>query len=388
MKIAVIGLGQRLSRVLAHLLRAMPEAEPVGWVDPMEAGVAWLRERRGIEPGPRFEDPGAMLRRTRPDLVMIGSPNHLHLEHLRLSLASGARVFCEKPVVRTEDETWALAADLADEPPDRLLVGLVLRSTPLVKRIRDHLAARRLGTLVSMETCEHLHPEHGAFLMRDWRRRREWGGSYLLDKCCHDFDLFNLFAGAPPERVASFAERAIFTPEHAHLGERRYPDGTPAYGLAPGGWQGAEATFDADADVADHQVAIVRHGGGVVNAFHSNTHAAFVRRRWFLAGTEAAMEVSLYDGRLEIRDAVGGEPEIETVALGRASEHYGADPAMAEDLAATLRGERAFPVDVRDAMIAGLSVMAIDRAAREGSLVDCRPLWDRLDAALPARPRA
>ena len=36
-----------------------------------------------------------------------------------------------------------------------------------------------------------------------------------------------------------------------------------------------------------------------------------------------------------------------------------------------------------DALVAGLSVMALDRAATTGELVDCAPLWCELDALYP-----
>ena len=51
---------------------------------------------------------------------------------------------------------------------------------------------------------------------------------------------------------------------------------------------------------------------------------------------------------------------------------------MGRDLAAHLLEGRPFPVNVYDAMVASLTVMAIDRAMRENKVVDCAPLWDRL----------
>ncbi len=51
------------------------------------------------------------------------------------------------------------------------MIGLVLRYAPLY---RDLVAARdegALGQIASIEACEHIAPYHGAFFMRDWRRR-------------------------------------------------------------------------------------------------------------------------------------------------------------------------------------------------------------------------
>ncbi len=377
-KIAVAGLGQRISVVIRNLLAAAPDARLVGYVDPEPYGRPSLA-KRGIEPGPQFADVEMMLARTKPDLLMVGSPNHLHLEHISAGLAAGVRVFTEKPIVRTEEESWALARLLRAHGEEAILVGLVMRSSPLTRAVAAALADGRLGTLISMEGNEHLHPEHGAFLMRDWRRRQQYGGSFLLDKCCHDFDIYRMFIGANPARVSSFGGRAIFTPGHEEMTGRRYADGTSAYSVWRPGWNTSAETFSSDADVTDHQVAIVEYENGVRLSFSANTHAGLPQRRWLFMGTNGALEADLVSDRVQYRDALGLAP-AETIAVEEGSGgHAGMDPAMGRDLAAHLLEGKPFPVNAHDAMVAGLTVMAIDRAMREGSVVDCRPLWERLD---------
>jgi predicted dehydrogenase len=380
--IAVAGLGQRISVVIRHLLAAAPGARLVGHVDPEPYGLASL-EKRGIDPGPAFADVETMLSQAKPDLLMIGSPNHLHLAHIEAGLAAGVRIFTEKPIVRTEEETWELARLLRRHGETSVLVGLVMRSSPLTRAVSALMAQGRVGQLISMEGNEHLHPEHGAFLMRDWRRREEFGGSFLLDKCCHDFDIYRMFIGSLPSRIASFGGRTIFTAENeAKLSGQRYPDGTPAYSVWRPGWNTSNKTFGSDADVNDHQVAIVEYRNGVRLSFHANTHAGLPQRRWLFAGTGGAIEADLVSDRIVVRDALGLAPaETVPVAAG-AGAHEGMDPAMGRDLAAHLLDGADFPVNAYDAMVAGLTVMAVDRAMREGTVVDCGPLWARLDEEL------
>lgn len=375
--IAVAGLGQRIATVIRHLHAAAPGVRVAGYCDPAPVGLKSL-EKRGIAAGESFASVEAMLAAVKPDLLMVGSPNHLHLDHIKAGLAAGVRIFSEKPVVRSEDETWELARLLRAHGEASVIVGLVLRSSPLVAAVRKRLSAAAFGRLISFEGNEHLHPEHGAFLMRDWRRHEAHGGSFLLDKCCHDFDLYRLFAGALPARVASFGGRTIFTPGNAALAERRYPTGDPAYAQWRAGWNSGNDAFASDADVADNQVALVEYQNGVRLAFHANTHAGLMQRRWYFAGTGGAMEADLVTNRLTFRDALGADdPQTEDMGLGPEA-HYGSDPAMGRDLAAHLLEGAPFPVQVHDAMVAGLTVMAVDRAMREGAVVDCAPLWERL----------
>ena len=119
-RIGVIGLGQRI----AHVLGAMAEVgwmmEVAGYVDPAPVGLTILEEF-GIDPGYAYPDVSALLADGPFDLVMIGSPNHLHLEHLTAAFAAGFPIFAEKPIVRTQAETLSLARALAG--PDRVALG-------------------------------------------------------------------------------------------------------------------------------------------------------------------------------------------------------------------------------------------------------------------------
>jgi predicted dehydrogenase len=388
LKAAVVGLGSRIAHVASLLARAEPRVTLVGYSDPEPRGLRILR-RRNVPIGPAYPDPEALLAAEKPDLVFIGSPNHLHLPHIELALASGAKVFSEKPVVRTEEETWALAALLGRYPADQLLVGLVLRSAPVVKRAGALAAEGRLGKIISMEMNEHLHPEHGAFLMKDWRRKQAFGGSFLLDKACHDFDLYGMLAGARVRKVASFSSRSIFTPQNAPTEPLVYRDeeAAPLYSTWPGGWNATDRVFDSDADVADNQVVAATYENGVHLTFHANSHSPFPQRRWQVMGLEAAMIVDLTNNVIAVGERTGGRPEIIELDQGEASEHFGADPAMVRDIIAHLFDGAAFPVGAYQAMVAGLTVMAIDRAAADGTVVDCAPLWRKLDGLYgPAAP--
>jgi predicted dehydrogenase len=208
-RIAVIGLGQRIAHVLAAMKEVGWRMEIAGYADPAPVGLSILGDH-DIAAGRVYAGTEALLKDGPFDLVMIGSPNHLHLEHLMASFAAGYPIFCEKPIVRTEEETLALARYLSHADTPSVYVGLVMRSMPIVREVIARVDDGSLGQIVSMDATEHLHPEHGGYLARNWRRKQEWGGSYFLDKVCHDFDIFNRLSGARPAYVASFGGRRIF----------------------------------------------------------------------------------------------------------------------------------------------------------------------------------
>src|SRR5690349_4374099 len=103
-RIGVIGLGQRIAHVLGAMVEVGWPLEVVGHVDPAPVGAPILA-RFGIPMGRAFETPQALLAAGPFDLLMLGAPNHLHLEHLSLALDAGWPVFAEKPIVRTQAES-------------------------------------------------------------------------------------------------------------------------------------------------------------------------------------------------------------------------------------------------------------------------------------------
>jgi predicted dehydrogenase len=373
-RIAIIGLGQRIAHVLAAMKEVGWEFDIAGYADPSPVGLPILNERN-IGAGKAYASVAALLREGPFDLVMIGSPNHLHYEHLLASFEAGSAIFAEKPIVRTEEETLALARHLAAAPP--LFVGLVMRSMPIVREVIARVDSGALGDIVSLDATEHLPPEHGGYLARNWRRKESWGGSYLLDKVCHDFDIFGRIAGARASVVASFGGRRIFDPAHASENE--------AYSSVDSGWAGANDAFHSDMDVTDHQIAIVEYANGVRLSFHSNSHVSLQERRWYLAGTEGTLIADLVRNRLMSRAAHDrGKPERIDYGGRTADSHNGADQAMARDLLAALEGRAVFPVTPFESVEAGLTVMAIDRAMRDGRMVDCGPIWADYDRAVSA----
>ncbi len=379
-RIAVIGLGQRIAHVLAAMEEMGWDLRVDGYCDPAPVGMPIL-QAANILPGRPFESPKALLDAGPYDLVMIGTPNHLHLTHLKAAFAAGYPIFSEKPIVRTEAETDELARLITAKGAPPLFIGLVMRSMPIVKEVISRVDSGELGELISMDATEHLPPEHGAYLARNWRRKVAWGGSFMLDKVCHDFDIFGRLARARPAKVASFGGRRIFTPERADA-PRAYEDGSPAYAMRDAGWAGSNDAFQSDMDLADHQVALVEYASGFRLSFHSNSHVALSERRWYLAGAEGTLIADLVRNRLMVRRALNrAKPERIDYGGLTADAHNGADQAMALDLLAALEGRAAFPVTPWDSMVAGLTVMAIDRAMDEGQVVDCAPMWAAFDAA-------
>ncbi len=133
-RIAVIGLGQRIAHVLAAMEEMGWDLRVDGYCDPAPVGMP-IVQAANILPGWPFDSPKALLDDGPYDLVMIGTPNHLHLTHLKAAFAAGYPIFSEKPIVRTEAETLELARLITAKGAPPLYIGLVMRSIGFSEKI-------------------------------------------------------------------------------------------------------------------------------------------------------------------------------------------------------------------------------------------------------------
>jgi predicted dehydrogenase len=350
-----------------------PEIEVVGYHDPQPTFLD--RIGSGI---PGFATVEAMLDSTRPDLFFVGSPNVFHLDQIRAGLERGLRVFTEKPVVTTLEDTFALAELLARHGTDRVIVGLVLRHSQHMRDLRAAMAAGVLGRIVSLEANEHIAPYHGAFFMRDWRRMVAWSGGFMLEKCCHDLDIYNMVTGSRPQRVASFGGRKSFVPANAPKSNAE----AEIFHVKTSVWEATDDPFTSDGDIIDYQTAILSYETGASLAFHTNLNTPDEHRRFCVIGTHGMAEGDFVRGFLRVTARDGRRLADHDYTQGTAMKgaHYGADQLMCRDITAYLRGESAsLPVSILDAMEAGIAAIALDEARTTGQVIDLTDTWAALD---------
>ena len=380
MKVGIVGLGFRLG-YLARVFTAQHDDFTVGgYVDPHPAGLSYTEEH-GVFVGRSYPSLEAMLDAEELDLLMVGSPNHLHLEHIRTGLERGLKIFTEKPVVTSVDETLALARLISRYDGDQVMVGLVLRYAPLYVDLRKAQADGLLGDIVSIEASEHIPPYHGAFFMRDWRRYEHYSGSFMLEKCCHDLDLYSGVMGCRPKYVSSFGGRKTFIPKNAP--QALGINDLEVYHRKPSGWMGTDKVFDSDGDIIDYQTAIVEYENGSSLSFHTNLSVPDDFRRFAVIGAKGMAEGDFVRNFFKVHDSRTSNKLIDkTYATSDLSAHYGADEQMATDIVRHILEGAPLPVSVVNALEAGLLAMSMDEARRTRTVVDMTSIWQRFDAAL------
>lgn len=378
MKVGIIGLGARIANMITHFRAAAPEMRVTGIADPSGARLDAITANGDT---PRHVETVQELLEQSFDVLMIGSPNHLHLEHLSAALKTDTpHIFAEKPLVISEDETLELARLSARyDGMQRIMVGLVLRYAPLYRALRKAQAEGALGEIMSIEASEHIAPYHGSFFMRDWRRETDLSGGFMLEKCCHDLDLYQGVVGARAMSVASFGGRKKYLPDHR-------PDTAPDYlaTMTPR-WNGVEDAFGGNGDIIDYQVGLVRYANDVALSFHTNLNVPEEQRRFVVIGRDGMAEGDFVRNTFRVTTSSTGMRLVDETGFSDSDQdvHYGADTAMARDVMDYVRGQRShLPLTVKDALEAGVTALAMDRARQSASVVDLTLFWQTFDTAL------
>ncbi|MBU2888081.1 Gfo/Idh/MocA family protein [Celeribacter halophilus] len=380
MKIGIVGLGDRIASLLPRIKEEHSDAEFVAVADPSDARMPVLAAL-GAAPT-RYDDASEMLSAHRFDLLIVGSPNHLHLDHLRLALQTDVPfIFAEKPLVISVEESLELARLVAaHNGQERIMVGMVLRYSPLYRALRQAQADGHLGEIMSIEASEHIAPYHGSFFMRDWRRNSDMSGGFMLEKCCHDLDLYQGVVGARARKVASFGGRKKYLPEHRPVAATYLDEKLPR-------WSGVEDAFSGGGDLIDYQTALIQYENGASMSFHTNLNVPDEFRRFAVIGRDGMAEGDFIRNTFKVTLSDTGDVPVESMELAKSSQgnvgHYGADAAMIRDLISFMDGKLAeLPLSVVDALEAGISALAMDASMRDERIVDLTSTWQAFDAAL------
>jgi len=372
--IGLIGTGGRLRGIVRHICELEPRVRIVAAHDPLEHSRTALRKQLGYDYR-IAESEESLVNDPSLEWVLIGSWNAQHARHAIAALEAGKNVFCEKPLATTLEDCLAIR-DAAERSGKLFVFGLVLRYSPHYQRLHEIVASGAIGRILSFEFNETLGFNHGGYIFGNWRRKREYAGTHLLEKCCHDLDLANWITGSLPVKAASFGGRDFFLPENAGRVEKigPGPNGETAYSS----WPDPQHTdpFGGDTDLFDNQVAILQYANGIRGTFHTNANTAIYERRFYLCGTEGTIRADLITGHIECC-RIGWNAEKEVIDTKNAGGHGGGDEVMAEALARTLVHGGTPLTSIGHGLRSAIAAFGIDQAADEGRVVDLAPLWCR-----------
>ncbi len=349
--IGLIGAGligrKHLGKIASH-----PDYSLAGIADVDRDAVAAQYPRERV-----FADYRAMLDETRPEAVIIASPNQLHAEAGIECARRGIHILVEKPVTDTVEAASRLIAEVRRSGV-RTLVGHHRRHHDQVQRLRALLKDGSIGTLVGLSAIWAVYKPDGYFTAGPWRTQP--GGGPILINLIHEVDFLRFAAG----EIA-----AVSAVSSSH--QRGFP-------------------------VEDTAAALIEFENGAIGTIIASDCAV---TPWSVEqGTGESVEFP-YSGESPYR-FIGSRGSLEFPALVRWSQDGGEPswnrPVLAQRLFATtidpyvaqldhfrdvVRGTAPTMQSVEDGARTLVATLAITEAAATGSRIDLRERYELLSEA-------
>ena len=152
------------------------------------------------------------------DALFICTPNYTHFDVLKVAAQSGKPILLEKPMATTLADAAGIV-EIASQYPSFIQAGLQYRYKAMYVEARHEALQRQsLGDVKTISMSEYRPP----FLDKvgQWNKFAAMTGGTLVEKCCHYFDLINLFAGSHPQRVYASGGQAVNFRDFEHNGKR------------------------------------------------------------------------------------------------------------------------------------------------------------------------
>lgn len=210
MKLALIGTGVRGCSMFGRdVMRVYKDqVEFVGLSDKNEGRLRYGKEYIGAD-CPLYADADEMLAKSKPDVLIVTTMDSTHHEFIIKGLNAGINVISEKPMTTDEFKCQAIL-DAEKKSGKRLIVTFNYRYSPHRQKLYEILRSGEIGTLTSVDFHWYLDTSHGADYFRRWHGYKEKGGTLLVHKSTHHFDLLNWWIDSDPEEVFAYGKLEFY----------------------------------------------------------------------------------------------------------------------------------------------------------------------------------
>lgn len=255
-----------------------------------------------------------LLRETRPQFVIVTTPDATHDDYIVRALDAGCDVITEKPMTTTPAKAQRIL-DACKRNNRHVRVLFNYRYSPARTQVKDLLMKGEIGDVLSVDFQWLLNTQHGADYFRRWHSHKAVSGGLMVHKATHHFDLVNWWLGARPDTVLACGKREFYTPamarrmglksshERCHTCPEKgectfYFDLAAHPGLkalyldneSHDGYYRDQCVFRPEIDIEDTMNVIVRYDTGATLSYSLNACNAWEGYRIAFNGTKGRLE--------------------------------------------------------------------------------------------------
>lgn len=192
------------------------------------------------------------------DGLIICTPNYTHLDIVRVATQHGKHILLEKPISTTAADSVAITK-IAQAYSGVFQLGLQYRYKAMyVESIYEAMTRGTIGDIKLVNIQEYRMPFFDK--VNQWNKFSRFSGNTLVEKCCHYFDLINLFAGSRPVSVYASGDMSVNFREFEYNGEK--------------------------SDILDNTMAVINYENGVRGNFNLCMFAPMFSEELTVCGDE------------------------------------------------------------------------------------------------------
>ncbi len=355
----------------------------------------------GVPPENVFLDWRQMLERPRlADALLIATMDGDHVEPALRALELGYKhILLEKPIDADMNACRALASAVRAHGAN-VQVCHSLRYTRFYRKLKQILDSGRLGRIINIAHVEgvgYYHQAH-SFVRGNWADSKI-SSPMILQKCCHDMDLFLYLTGRDCVSLSSYGSLSYFNEANAPEGSAprcldcAVREECPYSALriyGPGGhWahlnllikEGfatlhdmykhgrlGRCVFHCGNDVVDHQVVNLLFEEGITVSMTMSAFSHRIGRETRIMCTGGEIYANLEDSTIDIHEFATDNKERIQVTCG-VSGHSGADELMVQEFVRSVLGQIEAVSDIDRSVRSHEMAMAAEAARISGEVV-------------------
>lgn len=205
MKLAMVGTGHRGCGMWgSSVLKEYGDLiEFVGLCDINPGRLETGKRRIGASKCSTYTDFDKMMRESKPDFLIVTTVDANHDQFIIRGMELGANIITEKPMTTDEDKAKAIIA-AEKKFGKKVIVTFNYRYGTLFTKMKELLASKEIGDVVSVDFNWYLNVYHGADYFRRWHAITAKSGSLWVHKSTHHFDLLNWWLDSDPVEVMAY----------------------------------------------------------------------------------------------------------------------------------------------------------------------------------------
>ncbi|MBN2151512.1 MAG: Gfo/Idh/MocA family oxidoreductase [Candidatus Lokiarchaeota archaeon] len=384
LRFGVIGCGGRAEGLTKTLMRdKRGDLVAICDTDPEQIDHYEKLARSSLGHGTKhYSDYKELLDNPDIDAVIIATPDQWHHDMAVHAFKQKKHVFLEKPVGINLGQT----ADIlraARQSGKILEVGYVLRYTPFYQGVRSLVQGGEIGSPL---TADALEQYYGAFhFYRGWWKSKGNNGGIMVQKICHDMDLWYWIFGKP-RRIVSFENLMDFKPggwdsdaKSCNECKNHCPYYIPPEGVARSKTKSNECVYNDPHDITDSCNVLIQFESGMTLSQGMNFYCARSRSDRFLHVVGSTGEVSGWLSQNMIRyDKRHGKGDVDVKylqfhAMGADGHGGGDDVQIIEFLNGLVEGREAL-AGMESAYWSSIIIMGAQMSADQGRVIDVKEL--------------